>query len=325
MFGVFKDVYRVLNTDVNDLLFRKTKVSSERMVDHYALNSPEAKLAVAGRYYEEILNSAKLDVCDELMSADFLFTIPTHPDPYYGPDGFKNLVTMLHGAFPDVHLKVEHLLVDDDTVVGHWTGSGTHVGGPLHTVKGDVPATGKHFVIDGVSWLKIVDGKIIESLANEDTLSLLKQIGVIPVPPGKSAADSNKEVARRYFNEILSGGNLDLIPEIIAPEFVLHFPLLPRPIYGQEAFKQFVTTLRTAFPDIHYDLDREAGDQDKAAIRWKLSATHQGDFLNIPARGTAVTLQGVTIFRLRDGQILEAWVNENDLGLLEQIRPPEAE
>jgi steroid delta-isomerase-like uncharacterized protein len=324
MFGAFKDVYRILNTDVNDLLFRKSKVSSELVIDHYGVNSPEAKLAIARRYYEEILNDAKLEVCDELMSAEFMFTIPTHPDPYYGPDGFKNLVTMLHGAFPDVHLKVEHLLVDGDTVVGHWTGSGTHTGGPLHTVKGDIPASGKGFVIDGVSWLKIVDGKIVESLANEDTLSLLKQIGVIPVPNGASAIEANKDVARRYFNDILNNGKLDIIPEIIAPEFVLHFPLFPRPIRGQEAFKQFVTTLRTAFPDVHYEIDREASDQDKAAIRWKLSATHQGDFLDIPARGTPVTLQGVSIFRLNNGQIIEEWVNENDLGLIEQIRPSEA-
>jgi len=324
MFGAFKDVYRILNTDVGDLLFRKTKVSSELIIDHYGVNSPEAKLAVARRYYEEILNDAKLEVCDELMTPDFMFTIPTHPDPYYGPDGFKNLVTMLHGAFPDVHLKVEHLFADGDTVVGHWTGSGTHTGGPLHTVKGDIPASGKHFVIDGVSWLKIVDGKIVESLANEDTLSLLKQIGVIPVPSGESEAKLNKETARRYFEEILNQGNLSSVPEIISPDFVLHFPLLPRPIRGQEGLKQFVTNLRMAFPDIYYTIDREAGDQDKAAIRWKMTGTHQGEYLNIPPRNISVNLQGVSIFQLQDGQILEVWVNENDLGLLEQIRPPES-
>lgn len=323
MFGAFKDAYRILNTDVNDLMFRRTKVSSDLVMDHYGVNSPEAKLAIARRYYEEILNDAKLDVCDELMSQDFMFTIPTHPDPYYGPDGFKNLVTMLHGAFPDVHLKVEHLMVDGDTVVGHWTGSGTHTGGPLHTVKGDIPASGKGFVIDGVSWLKIVDGKIVESLANEDTLSLLKQIGVIPVPPGGSSAEANKEVARRYFNEILNQGNLDTVGSIIAPEFILHFPLLPRPVRGSEAFKLFVSKLRNGFPDVRYDIDREAADEDKAAIRWKMSGTHQGEYLGVPPRNTPVTLQGVTIFRLDNGQIVEAWVNENDLGLMEQIRPQE--
>ena len=324
MFGAFKDISRILNTDVGDLIFRKTKVTSDLVIDHYGVNSPEAKLAIAQRYYEEILNGAKLEVCDEIMSPDFIFTIPTHPDPYHGPDGFKNLVTMLHGAFPDVHLDVEHLLVDGDTVVGHWIGSGTHTGGPLHTVKGDIPASGKRFVIDGVSWLKIVDGKIVESLANEDTLSLLKQIGVIPVPPGESEAEKNKAIARRYFDEILNAGNVDIVASIVAPEFVMHFPLLPRPVRGHEALKLFVSKLRTGFPDVHYTIDREAGDEDKAAIRWKLAGTHQGVYLNIPPSNASVSLQGVSIFRIQEGLIVEMWVNENDLGLLEQIRPAEA-
>jgi ketosteroid isomerase-like protein len=86
----------------------------------------EVNKAIARRYYDEIMNGANLDTIDELLSPDFIFTIPTHPEPYHGPEGFKQLVTMLHGAFPDVHLTVEHLIAEGDTVVGHWTGSGTH-------------------------------------------------------------------------------------------------------------------------------------------------------------------------------------------------------
>lgn len=320
MFGVFKDIYRVLNTDVGDLLFHKDKefnknTDSPRGVNQYSDNSPEAKKAIAQRYYQEIMNKANLAVIDELMSPDFLFTIPTHPEPYRGPDGFKNLVTMLHSAFPDVHLKVEHLLVDGDTVVGHWIGSGTHIGGSLHTVKGDIPPSGKHFVIDGVSWLKIVNGKVVESLANEDTLSLLQQIGVIPAP----THEANKAITQSYFNNVINDGNLELIDEIIAPTFVMHFPLLPNPVRGQEGFKHFVTMLRTAFPDIRYTLEREMADQDMAAIRWTMAATHQGQFLSTAASGNSVHLQGVNIFRIHENQIVEIWVNENDLGLLEQI------
>ncbi len=62
----------------------------------------EFNKTIARRYYDEILNQGKMETIDELMSPDFLFTIPTHPEPYHGPDGFKNLVNMLRGAFPDV-------------------------------------------------------------------------------------------------------------------------------------------------------------------------------------------------------------------------------
>ena len=268
------------------------------------------------------MNEANLDVIDELMAPEFVFTIPTHPDPYRGPDGFKNLVTMLHGAFPDVHLKVEHLLVDGDTVVGHWIGSGTHIGGALHTVKGDIPASGKGFVIDGVSWLKIVDGKIVESLANEDTLSLLQQVGVIPVAQNPSQSEESRSIAERYFTDVMNTGNLDRLAELVAPDITIHMPAMPHPVRGQEALRHLIVQWRAAFPDVCYVPERQAGDQNLAAIRWVMTATHKGDYLHFVATGNSIQLQGVSIFRLQDGQIAEMWFNQNDLGLIEQISAP---
>ena|SRR5581483_350489 len=282
----------------------------------------EQNRQIALRYYNEIMNQGNLATIDELMSPDFLFTIPTHPEPFRGPEGFKQLVTMLRGAFPDVHLSVEHLLVEGDTVVGHWTGQGTHTGGKLHTVMGDIPATGKAFKIDGMSWLRIVDGKIVESLANEDTLGLLMQIGVLPAPPAPKPAttpEQNKALARRYFSELMNQGRLELIPELMAPDFAFRIPTLPEPVHGHEGMKQFVTGLRNAFPDLQFAIDREMADGDKVAIRWIITGTHKGPFLGAPPSGNHIKDQGIDIFRFRDGQIAEIWVNENDLGLLQQL------
>jgi len=278
--------------------------------------------AVARRYYDEILNQGRLDVIDELMSPDFWFTIPTHPEPFKGPQGFKDLTTMLRGAFPDVHLYVQHLLAEGDTVVGHWRGTGTHTGGPLHTVAGDIPASGKSFDIDGMSWLRIKDGKITESLANEDTLGLLMQIGVIPAPPAPAPATppaQNKQITRRYFNQLMNEGQLQIIPEIMTTDFAFRIPTLPEPIHGHEGMKGFVTGLRTAFPDIHFEIDREMAEGDKVATRWVITGTHLGPFLGAPPTKNKIKDQGIDIFRLRDGKIAEVWVNENDLGLMQQI------
>jgi len=282
----------------------------------------ERNKEIAYRYYNEIMNQGNLAVIDELMSPDFLFTIPTHPEPYQGPEGFKNLVTMLRGAFPDVHLSVEHLIAEGDTVVGHWTGRGTHTGGPLHTVMGDIAPTGKRFTIDGMSWLKIVDGKIVESLANEDTVGLLMQIGVIPAPPQPAPAttpEHNKAIARRYFDVLMNQGRLEIIPDLLTPDFAFRIPTLPEPVHGFEGMKQFVTGLRTAFPDLCFTMDREAAEGDKVAVRWYITGTHKGPFLGAPPTGNAIKDQGIDIFRIRDGRIAEIWVNENDLGLLQQI------
>jgi steroid delta-isomerase-like uncharacterized protein len=227
---------------------------------------------------------------------------------------------MLHGAFPDVHLTVEHLIAEGDTVVGHWTGSGTH-NGVLHTIMGDIPPSGKRFVIDGMSWLRIVDGKIVESLANEDTLGLLQQIDVLPSNsvPISTTPQENKAIVARYFNEVLNQGKLEVVDEIMSPNFAFRIPTLPEPVRGPEGMKQFVTGLHNGFPDIHFTVEREAAEGDKVASRWKIVGIHKGEFLGVPPTGNRVEDQGVDIFRIADGKIAEIWVNENDLGLMQQL------
>lgn len=284
--------------------------------------SVEENKAIARRYYDEIMNEANLETIDELMSPDFIFTIPTQPEVYHGPDGFKNLVTMLHGSFPDVHLTVEHLIGEGDTVVGHWTGTGTHTGEPLHTLVGDIPATGKPFRIDGMSWLRIVDGKITESLANEDTLGLLTQIGAIPQegdPPLTTTPEENKKIVHRYFNELMNEGNMETLEEIFSPNLTFRIPTRPEPIRGHEGMRGFVTQLRSGFPDIKFTIQRGAAEKNMVAIRWTITGTHNGEFLGIPASGNSIEDQGVDIFYIANGQITEMWVNENDMGLMQQM------
>src|SRR6266496_5950049 len=111
----------------------------------------EQNKALARRYYRELMSEGNLAFVDEFMAPEFEFTNPTHSEPYRGAE-FKELVSMLRGAFPDLHFTPEHLVARGDTVVGHWTARGTHTGTPLKTLSGDIPAQGKPFVIDGMSW-----------------------------------------------------------------------------------------------------------------------------------------------------------------------------
>src|ERR1051326_3623489 len=173
--------------------------------------SVEENKSLTRRYYAELMSNGDLSFVDKYMLPEFEFSNPTHVDPYRGAE-FKNLVTMLRGAFPDVKFTIEHLLGEGDTVVGHWTARGTHTGTPLKTLKGDIPAKGNPFVIDGMSWLRFKDGKFVEARINEDTLGLLMQIGAIPVPGGAPEATGQPtphdllKVVGRYFGELMSEG-----------------------------------------------------------------------------------------------------------------------
>ncbi len=213
-------------------------------------------------------------------------------------------------------------MAQGDTVVGHWTARGTHTGTPLQTLKGDIPAKGKAFAIDGMSWLRIVDGKFVEARINEDTVGLLQQIGAFPSPgttPEEPSTETNEAVVGRYFNDLMNHGKLDVADEIVDSNFAFRIPTLPEPIRGVEAMKGFVTGLRTGFPDIEFTVERQIAEGDKVAARWFITGIHKGEFLGIPPTGNKVKDQGIDIFRIASGKIVEIWVNENDLGLMKQL------
>jgi steroid delta-isomerase-like uncharacterized protein len=286
----------------------------------------EANKDVVRRYFYEVFNEANIATLEEICAPDFQFTLSTHPEPFRGVEGYKDLVNMLVGAFPDVHFAVEDMSAEGETVLTRWTARGTHTGKPFPTVIGDVPAIGNSFSIEGMTWHRIVNGKIAEVLANEDSVGLIQQIGrnILPTqaaPTALKATSSkvNKQIVSRYFNEVMSQGKLEVIDEIIAPNFAFRIPTLPDPIRGRDGMKQFVTVLRTAFPDIQFTVERQIFEGNKIASRYSMSATHKGEFLGVPPTGKKVTDIGNDLFHLAGGQIVNIWVSEDALGLLQQL------
>jgi steroid delta-isomerase-like uncharacterized protein len=212
------------------------------------------------------------------------------------------------------------MVADGDTVVTRWRGGGTHKGGALRTVKGDIQPSGRKFEIDGMTWHRMKDGRIIESLANEDTVGLMAQLGVIPSPPGAPPDDvANRTCVRRYFEDVMNRGDLAAIEEIVDPNFTFNIPTQPEPFRGTAGFKGFVQYLRSAFPDIHFEVERQAVEGNKIAARWKITGTHRGEFLGAPATGKFIEDHGVDIFTMAKGRILAVHVNENDFGLMVQL------
>lgn len=140
-------------------------------------NIAEENKLVLQRYFKEIMTGANMASVEELISPNFFFTIPTHA-PARGPEGFKRVVNMLHTAFPDLTFTIEDMFAEGDLVAVRWTAVGTHRGPFL-----GIPASGKKFKIDGMGTYRVEFGQLVENLVNEDSLSLLQQIGAIPAGP----------------------------------------------------------------------------------------------------------------------------------------------
>lgn len=282
--------------------------------------TPNELKQIARRYFIEIMNQANMATLDAIIAEEFVFTLPTHPEPYRGPAGFKVLVRMLHDSFPDFYINPCEMVAEGDNVICRWRGGGTHLGGPLHTAKGDLPASGRFFEIDGMSQLTIRNGKVCGVKANEDTVGMLLQLGVIPgldaTVPDRS---TQIRLVERYFGELMSEGKIEILTEIMDPGITFHIPTQPKPFIGYDAFRGFVGYLRNAFPDIRFTPENFVVDGAKVASRWQITGTHRGEFLGAPATGNKISDHGIDIFTIHQGRILSVEVNENDFGLMQQL------
>ena len=121
----------------------------------------EPNKAVVRRLVEEVLNGGRLEVIEKLYAPD-------------QTEAAKSWIAPFRASFPDTHMEIIDLIAEDDTVVGRFTCSGTHLGDWL----GYAP-TGRRFDdVDEVGFYRVRDGRIVESWGLEDNLSRLEQLGL---------------------------------------------------------------------------------------------------------------------------------------------------
>jgi steroid delta-isomerase-like uncharacterized protein len=127
----------------------------------------------------------------------------------------------------------------------------------------------------------------------------------------------NVAVVRRYFEEVLGGGRLDLLNELVAPDYVDH-TARPGRASGAAGVREVVGLFHTAFPDLVLTVEDTLMDQDRVATRSTIRGTNTGSFARLPATGRKVVITGIAISRVTDGRIAEQWDQADMLGLLQQ-------
>jgi steroid delta-isomerase-like uncharacterized protein len=136
---------------------------------------------------------------------------------------------------------------------------------------------------------------------------------------GGVAANENKALVRRAFEEGWNAGNLDVFDEVTSPDHVLHDPTVPEDVVGVDGMKGFASVLLGAFPDLRFSIEEQIAEGDMVATRWTSSATHEGELMGIAPTGNRTGVSGVTVSRISGGKIAEDWNNWDALGLMRQI------
>ncbi len=134
------------------------------------------------------------------------------------------------------------------------------------------------------------------------------------------SAEENKAVVRREVEELYNhAGNLDAADEIFSPDYVSYEPTSGE-TRGIEGARRFAATFREAFPDLRCAVEDTVAEGDKVVMRFRGGGTHQGDTeaFGLPT-GRRMEMRGITIKRLCDNKIMEAWTNSDALGMMRQL------
>ena len=135
----------------------------------------EKNKAVVQRYVDEMQNAHSLDNIEDIFAEEFVDHMASMGGLFVGGmDGLKRGYATFLNAFPDLHVIVENMIAEGDTVVAYKTLSGTHRGTHL-----GIPPTGKRVQWQIISIYRIKDGKISDYWGLMDEFSLRRQLGAI--------------------------------------------------------------------------------------------------------------------------------------------------
>jgi steroid delta-isomerase-like uncharacterized protein len=127
----------------------------------------------------------------------------------------------------------------------------------------------------------------------------------------------NQAAVERMLQAIASAPE-SAVGELVTPNWVNHNPTLP-PLQGLDGAAQRMRLGRTAFSNLKVEIEDSLEADDKVACRFRISGTHTGPLMGIPASGKPVSVVATGIFRVVDGKLADNWVNFDTLGLMQQI------
>lgn len=129
----------------------------------------------------------------------------------------------------------------------------------------------------------------------------------------------------RVWDEAIESGDVDVIDDALSDDYVGHTPGAPGGIRGPDGFKQYVRTLREAFPDLAVTIDDRLVTEDAIVERYVMRGTHEGDFKGIPPTGTEIEFIGIVIHYVENGEVRKDVSEFDVLDVMQQlgaVEPP---
>jgi steroid delta-isomerase-like uncharacterized protein len=131
-------------------------------------------------------------------------------------------------------------------------------------------------------------------------------------------SDQNRDLSRRWFEEVWNERRSDTISELMSPEGIGHME--SGDVHGVEPFKQVRDEFLAALPDLKIEIEGIVSAGDDVVIRWSATGTHTGAGLGLEPTGQRIAIRGMTWHRFKDGVMVEGWDSWNQEAFLQRLR-----
>jgi steroid delta-isomerase-like uncharacterized protein len=147
----------------------QTNTPKETTVDTVASN-----IKMYSHVWDEIINKGKLDLFND---SNFTKNVVMHatPSDIVGIDSARAYYSNYVTGFSNITFTIKDVFGMGNKLVKHWNFKGTHTG-----IFFGIPATGKKVNLDGVTLVRMENGKIAEERDFFDNLEFMQQLGLIP-------------------------------------------------------------------------------------------------------------------------------------------------
>jgi NTE family protein len=291
--------------------------------------STEENRNLVKRYDDEIMNRRNYDALPGLVTDDLVdpFGPPGSPG---GPEATRQAVETMVAGIPDLKVDSEDIIVDGDLVGFRSTMTGTHEG-PLF----GMPPTHQPLNIKSVQLWRVENGKLAERWVRSEMSGFGQGPGAPPpsgVAPGSGSQPTpqphptdpspdpvgNKALVAEYCAEVINKHDLPALPRYLSADAIDHSapPGFPQ---GVEGAAMMFGMYWGAFPTIRYEVDDMIAEGDRVIVRAKLTGTHDGPFMGLPATGKPISIDLLEMLRCADGKIVEHWGGIQDLQLFQQL------
>jgi predicted ester cyclase len=131
--------------------------------------------------------------------------------------------------------------------------------------------------------------------------------------------DAYKALISRIADDIWNRGDLAVVDDVMSPHAKYHGPHMPNGLGDRETWRRAISMYRNAFPDSHVTYQDLIVCGNTVIGRWNATATHTGPMPGVQPTQKKIAIEGITIYRITDGKIVEAWEQLDMLGMWQQI------